>query len=572
MKALSDQQKEIVDLPLDPICVTACAGSGKTLTAVHRLRHVRSNLVDPHGVVVLLSFSNVAVDTFRREYHRSVAGDVAHERTLGTEIDTVDAFLTSNILRPHAHRTMNAPRTAFLVNGREPFLSSFTVWDGSRSYPASRIRATFNGKQTSYQVMLKHGGVSISNSSAESAIAKLGRIGAYTHSLGRYWALRTLREQPMVLRAMARKYPHIIVDEAQDIGSEHQAILEELIASGVKVSLIGDKHQGIFEFSGATGVFIECYGRRAGVTPKELTRNFRSVPDILGIANKISGRADGHDRDPPNCLNGAYILPYKLTERDNLLSAFASMAEAAKVSKEGRVVICRSTELVRNVSGEAQTPGQGSVRLFAMAVVRRDKFKDYAGAFDHTCTALLGVLAEEYRDLAVRLRSGNMTAEERAIRRIIWSFVKDPDCGLPDGTLAADKQWHPLLLERVRKLLARLESEFGLKPADKIGNRLAKKKLSSRPIVETADIGAMDEVPTRITTVHQVKGESIEAVLYVADKKQIRALLDGTNSENGRIGYVAVTRARNLFVLGVPQSSYVELESDLLACGFKKPD
>jgi hypothetical protein len=68
MAGLSCKQKEILELPLVPICVTACAGSGKTRTAVHRLEAMRRLLDDRHGMIALLSFSNVAVDTFRKDY------------------------------------------------------------------------------------------------------------------------------------------------------------------------------------------------------------------------------------------------------------------------------------------------------------------------------------------------------------------------------------------------------------------------------------------------------------------------------------------------------------------------
>jgi hypothetical protein len=48
-----------------------------------------------------------------------------------------------------------------------------------------------------------------------------------------------------------------------------------------------------------------------------------------------------------------------------------------------------------------------------------------------------------------------------------------------------------------------------------------------------------------------VKGESLDAVLYLADKEHVKALVNGTGTELGRIGYVALTRARNLFWLGL---------------------
>lgn len=97
--------------------VIACAGSGKTYTAVRRLAEIRRQLGDHRGRVALLSFSNVAVDTFKREYQdlvQSASAGIAHDRV---EIDTLDGFITGNVLHPHAYRTMGAQQAAFLVTG-----------------------------------------------------------------------------------------------------------------------------------------------------------------------------------------------------------------------------------------------------------------------------------------------------------------------------------------------------------------------------------------------------------------------------------------------------------------------
>ena len=66
------------------------------------------------------------------------------------------------------------------------------------------------------------------------------------------------------------------------------------------------------------------------------------------------------------------------------------------------------------------------------------------------------------------------------------------------------------------------------------------------------------------------KGASINAVLYVAKKGHVQALLGGTSSEDGRIGYVALTRARDLFVLAVPENCLKEFENDLKAIGLQR--
>lgn len=270
LEGLSKQQRDIVGLPLDPISVTACAGSGKTMTAVHRVAEVRKKLVDPHGLIALLSFSNVAVDTFRRDYTALVRSGGTSGGLGRIEIDTVDGFITGNILRPHAHLVMNCKRVPFLVSGAEPFTKSFTVFDGTRPNPTTLLHARYNGKTFDFGVATKQGSKAIDPGAAKAALAKFGQVGAYTHNHGRYWSIRTLAEVPMVLKAMARRYPQILIDEAQDIGPEQQVILELLMHAGSKVSLIGDANQGIYEFDNADGSFLRQYSKKAGITPKEL--------------------------------------------------------------------------------------------------------------------------------------------------------------------------------------------------------------------------------------------------------------------------------------------------------------
>lgn len=566
---LSQEQWDIAELPLGSICVSACAGSGKTKTAVHRLRKMRQLLEDRHGIVALLSFSNVAVNTFRKDYF-SLARLENTVRPSAVEIDTVDGFLTANILRPHAHRSMKCKRTPFLVGGTEPFLKSFKVFGGIRSHDIGNLNARLAGTEFEFDCEEGHASTSISSANALAAINKLGAVGAYTHSLGRYWAIRTLEEQTFVLPALARRYPHILIDEAQDIGPEHQKLLEMLIKHGTRLSLIGDPHQGIYEFSGANGKFIQEYGAREGVTAHNLTVNFRSVPSILGVANRLSGRSDTAYRAAPSTLSGAYYISYKKVGRDDLLSAFQSMLASAEVATKNAVIVCRRASWVDEWRGGGPTQGQGITKSFVEATIRRDKLGRFDEAFERATKGIIGLLAKEHGDLSTVLLRGTPRELALPIRRLVWQFVRDFDVGLPPGKLLAKSEWHPLLKTRVTALLERLETEFSLKLADNIGNKLASKALSDVPIVEIPDLGGGPSEAIHISTVHQVKGESIDAVMYVADKGQIRDMLNGASTEVGRIGYVAVTRARNLFVLAVPENCISDFEPELLAAGFRK--
>ncbi len=104
-----------------------------------------------------------------------------------------------------------------------------------------------------------------------------------------------------------------------------------------------------------------------------------------------------------------------------------------------------------------------------------------------------------------------------------------------------------------------------------LGNKLARRGLPNAPLIAATDLAANDGVPRiRVDTVHQAKGESLDAVLYLANREHANAMLAGVNSEVGRIGYVAATRARNLLWLGVPANALAELRPALLACGFQE--
>lgn len=397
----------------------------------------------------------------------------------------------------------------------------------------------------------------------------MGAVGAYTHSIGRYWALRVLREKPFVLRALARRYPHILVDEAQDIGPEHQAVLELLIKAGSQVSLIGDPHQGIYEFARADGEFLRSYGARDGVSPYGLTVNYRSLPEIVNVANRLTSRTDSADRKGEADRTIAYYLPFSASDRENTLASFRSLIGSVGLDETRGVVLCRSTDLTSEWSGEMDGQGVGVVRCLAEASISRDQKKDFHRAFQQTCHGIAGLLAAKHGSLLSQL-ARPVDQSMRRLRCLIWSFTRDPAAGLPPSHLIADTGWHPLLLARTRDLIDRLVSEFGLEAAENLGRRLAKTKLECRPLVAMNLLAVEVQTKFRTSTVHKVKGESLDAVLYVAKKGHVRALLDGTGTEEGRIGYVALTRARNLFVLAVPEANLKEFEPELQAAGLKR--
>lgn len=570
MSSLTSEQQDVVDAPMVPLCVIACAGSGKTKTAVHRVVRMRRNLGEARGRVALLSFSNVAVDTFREAYDELACSLPSSSGRSRVDIDTLDGFITTNVIRPHGHRTMKSPRSAFLVSGDEAFLEGFKFLTASfpRSIKVLNV-AYLNGEEVFFYAFNDQVDM-VDPAIARNLIAKLGRTGAYTHDLGRYWAYRTLKEQPKLLAALSRRYPHIVIDEAQDIGSVHKAILELLMDAGSCVTLIGDPNQGIYEFAGADGKFLTEYHQRAGVQQYSLKKNFRSVPSIVDLANGLCARDDVSERTAPATPHGAFFTGYKGEQHHQLISSFQGAMTAAGADFKRSAVLCRAKKLAGTLRGDEAPSGQGLVKLFAAATVLRDRRKNFLKAFQLVTVAVVALLDNAPHGLVSRITQPSNKPDDRELRKVIWAFTRDPATGLPSASLVADTQWHPALLACIKVLLANLDMKFGLKPVANLGNKLSKKALPSTPLTGAADLADDDATALRTDTVHKVKGESLDAVLYVATKEHAQALLGGVATELGRIGYVAATRARDLLWVAVPHNSFKELRPQFLAKGFKE--
>ncbi|MGH8060574.1 MAG: UvrD-helicase domain-containing protein [Pseudoxanthomonas sp.] len=571
MTKISDEQLQIIGAQLAPMSVIACAGSGKTFTAVRRLAEMRRQLGDHRGRVALLSFSNVAVDTFRQSYRKLIQDTPAGISQDRVEIDTLDSFITGNILRPHAYRTMGAKQAAFLVMGGEAFLNGFKF--KTQTYPRdiTKMQVGINNGDVYFYYADNDTTHKLNTAYAIDIIHRLGAIGGYTHNLGRYWCYRALKDQPYILGALVRRYPHILIDEAQDIGTMHQMIIEQIIVAGSQVSLIGDPNQGIYEFAGANGAFLTQYRQRAGVSSLRLTRNYRSVPAILNLANKLSTRIDTADRDAPETMHGTFFVPYKNAEREKLIAAFKTAVLAAGLKLERSAVLCRGRDMADKLAGNQGALGQGIVKGLAQAAILRDKHQDYLGAFKLVATCIVGLLADPPQSLVARITQPARYPDDRPLRRLVWAFTRDLDSGLPAITLTADTQWHPQMLEKTKALLTVIEKNHQLAIADKLGNKLTKKDLPNAPLSVARDLAVEKDARIRVDTVHQAKGESLDAVLYLASKKEhASALLAGVDTEVGRIGYVAVTRARNLLWLGVPANSLEELRPALTNRGFQE--
>lgn len=544
------EQKAIIEAPLVPQHVIACAGSGKTATAVRRLLEIRKRLGRTRGYVALLSYSNVAVDTFRAEYEKVSA--CASDLSDRVVIATVDSFITKNVLLPHAGRVMVSSRQPFLVHGHEPFLSAFKMFNGTHNTDIKNLRVRFGNNEFLFFEESGYGAPKpIVAANAEAAIKKLGKTGAFTHELGRYWSIITLALQDHLVDILARRYPNILVDEAQDVGSMHGAFLEALQQAGSNISLIGDPNQSIFEFADADGGFLRDYALPADGLKQPLTQNRRSVEAIVTVANNLAKTASASFRGPPERAHGAFYINYEKDKLQDLLSAFSAILKDNDFGTGEAAVLCRGNPLVNAIRGGTEELGQGAAEHFANAAVNRDRLGDIAKAFEFALDGVLRILEKPPSTFRRDILSGSQDAVVRKTRELVWKFLRDTDSGIPSAKLSGKNAWLPRLKQRLPALLDGLEADGKLTRLASWTNNVTAAKLGVRPLWEEDLIGP-EGLDLRVCTVHQAKGESIGAVLYVTKTTDLKSLLTGPTSEEGRIGYVAVTRATDLLIVAVP--------------------
>jgi superfamily I DNA/RNA helicase len=564
---LTDEQREAVEDDLISQAMVACAGSGKTISAVRRVAEIRRRMPQKRGYVALLSYSNVAVDTFRSEY-RELTKD-RPELSNRIVIATVDSFITTNVLLPHGPRSMKCDCRPFLVNGGEAWLSGFKFNNGTYPVPINDLSISVEEKSFVYTDISTRGSPKVvARLAVEPVIERLGRIGAYTHDLARYWTIRSLMEQERLLEILACRYPFILIDEAQDIGSMHGMFVTALIESGVNVSLIGDPDQAIYEFADADGSYLREFDANAGVSRHSLTENRRSVSQIVSVANALSLRTSKAVRQPPTRKHGAYFIRYKAGHIGQLVDTFKAILSGHGYSESEAAVLCRATAWVESIVGGATEIGRGATERLAQAAIYRER-GDIAKAFESVVDGVLRLMESSPVRLRRDIQAGDPSPDLKVLRRLLWQFLKRSDTGLPECALRAKPEWHPCLKNRLPDLFANIENAGPMKRSATWKNNLTTADLGDDPLVQR-DLLSDGSTFIRTRTVHRVKGEGIDAVLYIARKGDLDKMLAGTAAEDGRIGYVAVTRARDLLILGIPANTPNAVIIDLTTKGFSE--
>ena len=124
-----------------------------------------------------------------------------------------------------------------------------------------------------------------SRSSSATASASAWATRATTTTCCCMWK-RLLDEVPEAAAQMHASYDHILVDEYQDTNRLQGDIVDGMARVKKNVTVVGDDAQAIYSFRGASFENILGFPKRYPEAKTfRLTRNYRSTPEILALAN-----------------------------------------------------------------------------------------------------------------------------------------------------------------------------------------------------------------------------------------------------------------------------------------------
>lgn len=620
---LNPQQLAAVTAPAGPSLVIAGAGSGKTRTLTYRVAFLLEQGIPPEKIL-LLTFTNKAA----AEMMRRVSDLLGHElRSLwGGTFHSIGA----RILRLHAE-TLGYHRD-FTILDRDDAgdlikacIADEKIATKGTHFPkpdvlneifslATNTRRTINELLDGPFSYFSPFTGAISALARSYAARKLAANAMDFDDLLDLW-LKLMQENAEICEYYQRRFQFILVDEYQDTNKLQGELIDRLAARHKNVMVVGDDAQSIYAWRGANFANILDFPKRyAGTKVFKIETNYRSTPQILGVANAAiaanvnqfakelaPARKPGIKPALVACYNAgqqaAFIAQRVLELRDEGIS----LNQIAVLYRSHFHVLELQLELTRQQIPFSVTSG---IRFFEQAHIKDAtaylKFvanpKDEI-SFKRLAQLLPGIAAKGAEKLWRKFQEGlNSVAADRgheksatpdARRHPLATALQSCAKAVPPKAATDWAQFVATISQledaNVRKSPAkmlRLVWEAGYEDYLKETYDNYERRFDEiQQLAEFAlQFGSMDEFLTqlalltnveaednpkdnterlRLSTIHQAKGLEFDAVFVIMlcdglfpSARSLEAS-DGEEEER-RLFYVAITRARNELYLSYP--------------------
>ncbi|MFD0855068.1 UvrD-helicase domain-containing protein, partial [Actinomadura adrarensis] len=276
-----------------PAQVTGGAGTGKTVTALHRARHLA---LKGGKRILLTTFTKNLAEALDRQLTMLVEDAAVRERVSVKHIDSVSYGIVARHRRPGIASNDLADQ----------------MWEDAADglpYSATFLRREWEHVVLAQDLQSEDEYLACSRIGRGVPLSKAQRSVVWTAMSGVVEGLR--KEGKSLFPQLANEaadlvsepeYDHVIIDEAQDMHPTHWRLLRRLVASGPDdLFIVGDPHQRIYDSHVSLGSLgINVRGRST-----KLKLNYRTTQEILTWAVPLLGLvpAQGLD-DSADTLDG----------------------------------------------------------------------------------------------------------------------------------------------------------------------------------------------------------------------------------------------------------------------------
>jgi DNA helicase-2/ATP-dependent DNA helicase PcrA len=316
---LNPQQCAAVMAPPGPALVIAGAGSGKTRTLTYRVAYLIENGVAPQNIL-LLTFTNKAA----REMLDRVANLLPNDMSglWGGTFHSVG----NRILRRHAESAGFA--AGFSIMDREDqqdlldaVIPALGIDPKDKRFPKGEVLAdvfsfAINTERTieavlaeKYPHFLEFAGQIAAAQKKYEAKKKQANSMDFDDLLEK--TLRLLQNEAAIAERYQRQFQFVLVDEYQDTNRIQADFIDILARHHGNVMVVGDDAQSIYSWRGANFQNILDFPKRyPGAQVFKIETNYRSVPDILEVANAaIAANVNQFKKDLVSARPAATMRP-----------------------------------------------------------------------------------------------------------------------------------------------------------------------------------------------------------------------------------------------------------------------
>jgi DNA helicase II / ATP-dependent DNA helicase PcrA len=531
LQDLDPEQREAVLATTGPVAILAGAGTGKTRVISRRTAYAVATGVVPPDQALVVTFTDKAagemVERLRglglpgvtaRTFHAHALSQLRHFWPARHDGEPLPQILDSKI--------PILGRLARQLPGHYRFTPAKDLADeiewaksrriGPRAYEGEVARLA-PGREPPVPVDL----FVRTFEGYERAKARAGRIDFDDLLVETVRLLEDDRQAAEMVRARKRWFS---VDEYQDTSPLQQRLLELWLGDREDLCVVGDVDQTIYTFTGASSGFLTGFAQRhPGARLLDLTRNYRSTPQVLELANRLIA-ADGRSKRL-SAGRGSGPEP--------------TMTRHATADAELDAIVARLRSLIR----EGVQPAEIALLVRMNAQIEPIEAALTRAGIAYQVRGIRYYDRPEVKAAMTALRRPGLTATGLALLKDVRHRWVDEVGFEEDGGSATDGREAQERQSSLETLLAIVTSVVEADPAadaDAVRRELDRRAAHERD-------GGADGV--NLLTYHRAKGLEWDAVflpMLEEGSLPIRQALDddAALAEERRLLYVGITRAR----------------------------